>query len=112
MKKGIVLAAAVFAISFTAPIVSIANNNPMVQTQEEEVTYKEIEKEQLPETITEALEESFADYSIDKVFVGTDSSFKIEIGKEEVNLAVFYDQEGTLLKQTIITSDSAEVLQR
>lgn len=67
-------------------------------TAVEEAQYTEINVADLPEVITKAIAEDYADYTVEKVFQGSDGTYKVKISSSAEKLILFYSEEGEFLK--------------
>ncbi|WP_147372161.1 hypothetical protein [Mariniphaga sediminis] len=99
MKKRMVMSIGLLlmGLGITTTVIAAAPEQPMVVMQEE-VTFKEIQKEELPETVTAAIQDAYADYTLSKAYVGSDSSYKVELTQGDENIAVFFNANGEFLK--------------
>jgi hypothetical protein len=65
-----------------------------------EVEYEEeIEETELPATVTTSLETMYPDHEIEKVYRGTDSSYKVKVKNGDEKSVVYYDANGTFVKE-------------
>ncbi len=99
MKKGLIITAVMLLVGLgmTVPVYADFSATPMVKFQEE-VTYDEIEKEKLPEAVTNAIQEGYSGHEIAKVFLGSDGSYKVKLAKGDEKVAVFFNSSGEFLK--------------
>ena len=73
---------------------------PQEQNQLGEVEYdEEIEESELPATVTTSLETMYPDYDVEKVYRGTDSSYKVKVKNGDEKSVVYYDADGTFVKE-------------
>jgi len=76
---------------------------------QEEVTYSEIKAEELPETVTATLKETYADYAISKALLGSDGSYKVKLSMGEEHIAVFFNANGEFVKvENVEKKDSGD----
>ena len=108
MKKVMILVAAVMTLGLSVPTISNAMNgeNPAF-TAQEEVTYKEIAKEDVPEAVSTALTEKFANFTVDTYYLGSDGNYKVDVSKEDAKWALYFDKEGTVFKKEDLNSDTS-----
>ncbi|MFB6320184.1 hypothetical protein [Saccharicrinis sp. FJH54] len=109
MKKLMILTAAVMTLGLSVPTISNAtvHENSAVAAQQDEVTYKEITKDDVPEVITTALSEKFSNFTVDKYYLGSDGTYKVDVSKEDTKWALYFDKEGTVFKKEDLNADSS-----
>jgi len=112
MKKRMLVSVMTLLMGVGVTTSLLANENvqavPVVLDQEE-VTYSEIKAEELPETVTATLNDSYADYTISKALLGSDGSYKVKLSQGEEHIAVFFNASGEFLKvETIEKEGSGE----
>jgi hypothetical protein len=108
MRKGIIMTAAVIVLGISMPSGVMADNaNQTMQIAQEEVQYEQINVEDLPETVTQAISEGYADYTLSEAYMGTDGSYKVKLTKDEEKVKVFFNASGEFLK--IEQADDAKV---
>lgn len=66
--------------------------------QDKEVTYEEIKVEDIPESVNKSFNEYFVDYDINKAYISSEGSYKLEVSREEIHYILFYTEKGELLK--------------
>ncbi len=66
--------------------------------QDKEVTYEEIKSEDIPKAVDESFKEYFVDYDINKAYISSEGSYKLEVSREEIYYILFYSEKGELLK--------------
>jgi len=103
MKKKMLSAALVLFMGLGMANTALASEKTMchaIAQAQDEVSYTEITAEELPEVISEALQDSsYADYSISKAFVGSDASYKVLLSKEgAATIEVIFNAEGEIVK--------------
>ena len=98
MKKGLVVSAAVILIGLSMPKGIFAENPEQVLVIQEQVEYEEISMEELPEGISQTLQQKYAEFAVSKAFVGSDSTYKVIITKGDDTSAVFFNADGKFLK--------------
>jgi hypothetical protein len=54
----------------------------------------EIRKNEVPETVTSSVKNSYMDYKITKAYRGSDGSYKLILKNRDEKLAAFYDARG------------------
>jgi hypothetical protein len=73
---------------------------PQDQNQLGDVDYKdEIEETELPATVTASLETMYPDHDVEKVYRGTDNSYKVKVKNGDEKSVVYYDANGTFVKE-------------
>lgn len=74
---------------------------PQEQNQlSDDIDYsEEIEESELPETVTTSIEEMYPDHEVDKVFRGSDNSFKVKVKNGDEKKALIYDESGSFVKE-------------
>lgn len=99
MKKRMMITAMVMFLSvgLTTSVFAEKLSEPAVVLQDE-VTYTEITKEELPEAVTAAISETYAGYEIEKAFIGSDGIYKVKLFGGEEKIAVFYNSSGEFVK--------------
>jgi len=65
---------------------------------QEEVTYEEIQKEEVPEVVMSAVKESYDGHELEKAFLGSDGNYKLKLTKGEEKIAAFFNANGEFLK--------------
>ncbi|WP_339736306.1 hypothetical protein [uncultured Sunxiuqinia sp.] len=99
MKKGMIMTAAVIVLGISMPSgVMAESTNQTMQIAQEEVQYEKMNVEDLPEAVTQAISEGYADYTLSEAYMGTDGSYKVKLTKEEEKIAVFFNASGEFLK--------------
>lgn len=99
MKKGMIITAAVVVMGMSMPAgLMAANAQQMAAVAQEEVTYEEMEVENLPEAVTKAISDGYADYTLAKAYQGSDGSYKVKLTKDDEKIAVFFNASGEFLK--------------
>lgn len=100
MKKGMMITAVMMflGVGITTAVFAERASEPVSVIQSDEVTYNEIQKEDLPEAVTAALNETYAGYSIEKAFSGSDGTYKVKLLKGDEKIAVFYNADGEFIK--------------
>ncbi|HZL09703.1 MAG TPA: hypothetical protein VFC65_06880 [Prolixibacteraceae bacterium] len=100
MKKVMILSAAALMFGLAIPefaeATTVQNENSIMQVKE--VQYQEITAADLPEAVGKTIAETFAGYTTDKVFLGDDGTYKVNVTKGEVQEVLFFDAKGALLK--------------
>jgi hypothetical protein len=73
---------------------------PQEQNQLGDVDYEdEIEQTELPATVTTSLETMYPDHDVEKVYRGTDNSYKVKVKNGDEKSVVYYDANGTFVKE-------------
>ena len=72
---------------------------PIIIESQQEVTYNEIQKGELPDAVTSAVAEKYPNWSVMKAYKGSDNSYKLKITMGDQKKAVFYDENGEFLKE-------------
>ncbi len=73
---------------------------PQEQNQLGEIDYnEEIEETELPATVTTSLETMYPEHKVEKVYKGTDNSYKVKVKNGDKKSVVFYDANGTFVKE-------------
>jgi len=100
MKKLMILSAATLAICFAMPQFAEATTiqNNITVTQEKAVKYTEITAATLPDAITAVLTKDYAGYTVDKLYVGDDSTYKVIVKKDSVKTILLFNSKGELIK--------------
>ena len=100
MKKIMILSAAALAIFLAMPQLTEATTvqNNITVIQEKAVTYKESTPAALPEAAVKILTKDYAGYTVEKIFIGDDGSFKVALAKGTVKSVVFFSATGELVK--------------
>ncbi len=74
--------------------------SPQEQNLMGEAEYnEEIEESDLPETVTTSIETMYPDHEVEKVYRGTDNSYKVKVKNGDEKSVVYYDSEGTFVKE-------------
>ncbi len=74
--------------------------SPQEQNQLGEVEYtEELEETELPATVTTSLETRYPDHEVDKVYQGTDNSYKVKVKNGDEKKVVYFDSNGTFMKE-------------
>ncbi len=60
---------------------------------------EEIEESELPATVSTSLETMYPDSEIEKVYRGTDSSYKVKVKNGDEKSVIYYDANGTFVKE-------------
>jgi hypothetical protein len=109
MKKVFyVLSAVVIILGMTMPQMVTANSAQNDVVVGQEVNYQEIPNENVPQTVTEALERDYSGYQIDKAYLGDDGSYKLDISQAGVKYTIYYKENGELIKVEEPTSEKVE----
>lgn len=100
MKRLMSLIAVAAFMIFTVPtsMNAVDVQTPVLSAQDE-VTYEEISKDELPEVITTKLSDAFKDYTVNKTYKGSDGTFKVEVNKNDSDWYIYFDKEGTVFKK-------------
>jgi hypothetical protein len=98
MKKRMILTAITVFLLYSIPQHTTANQLNDFPGVYQEVQYKEINADDLPSAISDAIAEGYTDYTIDKTYKGSDATYKIVVSKSEEKLILFYNEKGELLK--------------
>lgn len=100
MRKVMILSAAALAIFLAMPQLAEATTvqNNVTIVQEKEVKYQESTPAALPKSVVDTLAKDYAGYTVDKVFVGDDGSFKVLVSKDAAKNTVFFDAQGNFVK--------------
>ena len=95
-----ILSAATLAICFAMPQFAEATTiqNNITVTQEKAVKYTEITAATLPDAITAVLMKDYAGYTVDKLYVGDDSTYKVIVKKDSVKTILLFNSKGELIK--------------
>jgi hypothetical protein len=73
---------------------------PQEQNQKGDVEYtEEIEVTELPATVSTLLETRYPDSEVNKVYKGNDNSYKVKVKKGDEKSVVFFDANGTFVKE-------------
>ena len=96
LKVMTVLLLMVFGVS-----VVIANEhaNPPMIYGDENVSYSEIQLEDLPTAVTVAVANAYAGYAISKAYKGDDNTYKVKVSRDDVKKVVYYNENGELQKE-------------
>ncbi len=82
---------------------------PQEQAQragEDDVEYnEEIRKNDLPDSITDSLEELYPDHDVKEAYKGEDGSYKVKLEKDDDKVAVYYDSNGQYKKDKKLDKD-------
>jgi hypothetical protein len=99
MKKGMMFSIVLMFLGIGVSTTVLAENalQSMVVLQEE-VTYDEIQNEDVPEAVLTAVKESFDGYELEKAFLGSDGNYKLKLTKGEEKVAAFFSANGEVLK--------------
>jgi hypothetical protein len=99
MKRGMMISIVLMFLGMGISTTVFAENasEPMVILQEE-VTYDEIQKDEVPEAVLSAVKKSFDGYELGKAFLGSDGNYKLKLTKGEEKIAAFFNANGELLK--------------
>lgn len=65
---------------------------------DEDVKYKEIKTTELPATINESVQKSYAEYTIAKAYLGSDGTYKVKLKKDDDNKIAYYSADGEFQK--------------
>ena len=100
MKRGMIITAAVAIMGISAPTASVLAGNSVKAeiVAQQEVTYEKMNVEDLPETVSKSITEGYADYTVSKVFKGSDGSYKVNLEKGDEKISVFFNEQGEFLK--------------
>lgn len=63
---------------------------------QEEVTYTKIETSELPEAVTKGVEDKYAGYTIEEVYKGSDTNYKMVIKKDDTKQPFFLKKPESL----------------
>jgi hypothetical protein len=100
MKKVIILSAVALMLSLAMPqfteAKNVKNENTMIQV--ETVQYQEITAADLPEAVTASIKKDYAGYTVDKVYLGNDGTYKVAVSKELEKKVLFFDAKGVFVK--------------
>ena len=101
MRK-LILSVAILASSLT--VVAFANNISPIETITISATedFTEVALEELPTSITIAVQKDYTDALVTKAYVNSNAQYKLELKAEEVTNIVFIDKDGNWLKETDI----------
>ncbi len=73
---------------------------PQEQNQLGNIEYtEEIEESELPATVTTSIETRYPGFDVEKVYQGTDDSYKVKIKNGDEKSVVYFDAKGTFLKE-------------
>ncbi|SHJ93995.1 hypothetical protein SAMN05444280_1421 [Tangfeifania diversioriginum] len=99
MKRGMMFSIVLMFLGMGMSTAVLADNasEPMVILQEE-VTYEEIQKEDVPEAVLTAVKESYGGYELEKAFLGSDGNYKLKLIKGEQKVFAFFNSNGEVLK--------------
>lgn len=93
------MTAAVIVLGISMPSGVLAENtNQTMEVTQQEVQYEKMNVEDLPETVTQAISEGYADYTLAEAYMGTDGSYKVKLTKDEEKVKVFFNANGEFLK--------------
>lgn len=100
MKKGsLILAIAVlFGFSSLQNMMAINLLPGTIVLADEDVKYEEMQTSELPATINESIQKSYAEYTIAKAYLGSDGTYKVKLTKDDENKIAYYSAEGEFLK--------------
>ena len=100
MKKLMILSAAAMALFLTMPQLAEATSTQynISVNQDKAVKYQEITAETLPAPVTATLTKDYAGYTIEKVFLGDDGTYKVVVSKEAVKTILLFTNKGELIK--------------
>ena len=71
----------------------------MQRTGDEDVDYsEELEKNDLPAAVTKSLKELYPAHEIEKVFRGSDDSYKVKVKNQNKETVVYYSSKGDFLR--------------
>ena len=99
MKKGMIMTAAVIVLGISLLSgVMAENTNQNVVVAQQEVQYEKMNVEDLPEAVTQAISEGYADYTLSEAYMGTDGSYKVKLTKGDEKVKVFFNASGEFLK--------------
>lgn len=100
MKKIMILTAAVLALGFVTPQITNAMKaqNEIAVVQDKVVKYQEIKVAEIPVTVSKAITAAYAGYTVDKAFLGDDTSYKANVSMGDLKYVVFYTAKGELIK--------------
>jgi len=100
MKKLMILSAAAMALFLAMPQLAEATSTQynISVNQEKAVKYQEITAETLPAPVTATLTKDYAGYTIEKVFLGDDGTYKVVVSKEAVKTILLFTNKGELIK--------------
>lgn len=68
----------------------------------------EVNKEDMPEEVTTAIEEAYANHEIKKIFQARNGTYKVELENDNGKLAAFYGINGKLLRTESIENDGPQ----
>lgn len=93
------MTAAVIVLGLSLPSGVLAENASETATvAQQEVQYEKMNVEDLPETVSNAISEGYADYTLSEAYMGTDGSYKVKLSKEDETIKVFFNAAGEFLK--------------
>ena len=74
---------------------------PQEQSQlGDDVDYsEELEESDLPATVTTSIDEMYPDHDVEKVFRGSDNSYKVKVKNGDEKKALIYDESGSFVKE-------------
>lgn len=102
MKKGMIITAAfTLALGISMPAGIYAANptsNHAINVVQDEKNYDKIEISELPETVSSAIENDYAGYTVSEAYEGTDGSYKVKLDYNGEETVVFYSEDGTFQK--------------
>ena len=70
----------------------------VVVKEDPNLNYKKIQKEDLPEAVTDAFNQDYSGYVVEKAYKGENGSYKLEVARDDIRYMVFYDESGQLIK--------------
>lgn len=98
MKKGLMILA--IAVSFgLINLQSMMAMNMVPDTAlvaDKDVKYEEIKTTELPATINESVQNSYAEFTIVKAYLGGDGTYKVKLKKDDKYKIVYYSADGKL----------------
>lgn len=100
MKKGIMILtiAVLFGLFNLQSSMAINLVPDTTVVADEDVKYEEIKTTELPATINESVQKSYAEYTISKAYLGSDGTYKVKLTKDDENKIAYYSADGELQK--------------
>lgn len=78
--------------------------------EEEKISYDdEITVRELPDSIIDSYETTYAGYQAKKIYRGSNGSYKIVLEKEDEKIAAYYDTENRFLKIEEVKDDEINI---
>lgn len=100
MKKGLMILtiAVLFGLFNLQSTMAINLVSYTIVLADEDVKYKEIKTTELPATINESVQKSYADYTIAKAYLGSDGTYKVKLTKDGDKKIAYYSADGEFQK--------------